>query len=228
MFKARTATILAATALVVAVFGATPLGHAAGSLILVRNSVGTAQLKKNAVTGPRIQEERRHQPEGQERDAVGRRLQSRPARPVPRGRRVTPALQEASALRTGWTFRPGGRAAANREPPASPAMRFPRRRPTFRASTQNRGRRLPGWQGRGWRGREPRLPRSRRGQARTYRLEAKASVASGQGWFAAAQEVVPTDASLASECKRHLRKRCLRRRRRIEGEAGCIRRPASP
>jgi hypothetical protein len=54
MFKSRTATILAATALVVAVFGSTPLGHAAGNLILARNSVGAAQLKKNAVTGPKI------------------------------------------------------------------------------------------------------------------------------------------------------------------------------
>jgi hypothetical protein len=54
MFKSRTATILAATALVVAVFGSTPLGHAAGSLVLARNSVGAAQLKTNAVTGPKI------------------------------------------------------------------------------------------------------------------------------------------------------------------------------
>jgi hypothetical protein len=54
MFKSRTATILAATALVVAVFGSTPLGHAASNLILARNSVGAAQLKKNAVTGPKI------------------------------------------------------------------------------------------------------------------------------------------------------------------------------
>ncbi len=54
MFKSRTATILAATALVVAVFGSTPLGHAAGNLILARNSVGATQLKKNAVTGPKV------------------------------------------------------------------------------------------------------------------------------------------------------------------------------
>jgi Collagen triple helix repeat (20 copies) len=54
MFKSRTATILAATALVVAVFGSTPLGHAAGNLILARNSVGAAQLKNNAVTAPKI------------------------------------------------------------------------------------------------------------------------------------------------------------------------------
>jgi Collagen triple helix repeat (20 copies) len=54
MFKSRTATILAATALVVAVFGSTPLGHAAGNLVLARNSVGAAQLKKNAVTAPKL------------------------------------------------------------------------------------------------------------------------------------------------------------------------------
>jgi hypothetical protein len=54
MFKAKTATILAATALVVAAFGSTPLGHAAGNLILAKNSVGAAQLKKNAVTGPKV------------------------------------------------------------------------------------------------------------------------------------------------------------------------------
>jgi hypothetical protein len=54
MFKSKTATILAATALVVAVFGSTPLGHAAGSVILARSSVGTSQLKKNAVTGAKL------------------------------------------------------------------------------------------------------------------------------------------------------------------------------
>jgi hypothetical protein len=54
MFKTKITPILAATALVVAVFGSTPLGQAAGSLILARNSVGAAQLKKNAVTGPKI------------------------------------------------------------------------------------------------------------------------------------------------------------------------------
>lgn len=54
MLKSRTATILAATALVVAVFGSTPLGHAAGDLIQARNSVGAAQLKNNAVTGAKI------------------------------------------------------------------------------------------------------------------------------------------------------------------------------
>ena len=44
----------AATALVVAVFAATPISQAAGRLVLGKNSVGTAQLKKNAVTGPKV------------------------------------------------------------------------------------------------------------------------------------------------------------------------------
>lgn len=49
-------TILAATALVVAVFGSTPLGHAA-ELMLARNSVGAAQLTRNAVTGVKIRKD---------------------------------------------------------------------------------------------------------------------------------------------------------------------------
>jgi hypothetical protein len=54
MMKSKIPTILAATALVVAVFGTTPLGHAAGNLILAKNSVGEAQLRKNAVTGLKV------------------------------------------------------------------------------------------------------------------------------------------------------------------------------
>jgi hypothetical protein len=54
MLKSKIPTILAATALVVAVFGTTPLGHAAGNLILAKNSVGAAQLKKDAVTGGKV------------------------------------------------------------------------------------------------------------------------------------------------------------------------------
>jgi hypothetical protein len=57
MFKTRITPILAATALVVAVFGSTPLGHAASSLILARNSVGAAQLKTNAVTAAKIRKD---------------------------------------------------------------------------------------------------------------------------------------------------------------------------
>ena len=49
MFKSKLTTIVAVTALVVAVFGGTPLGQAAGRLVLPKNSVGAAQLKKSAV-----------------------------------------------------------------------------------------------------------------------------------------------------------------------------------
>jgi Collagen triple helix repeat (20 copies) len=54
VLKSKAPTILSAAALVVAAFGSTPLGHAAGSLIVGKNSVGTAQLKKDAVTGPKV------------------------------------------------------------------------------------------------------------------------------------------------------------------------------
>ena len=54
MLKSKAPTVLSAAALVVAVFGSTPLGHAAGSLVVGKNSVGTAQLKKDAVTGPKV------------------------------------------------------------------------------------------------------------------------------------------------------------------------------
>jgi Collagen triple helix repeat (20 copies) len=54
MFKSKIPTIIAITALVVAVFGATPLGQAASRLVLPKNSVGAAQLKKSAVAGKKI------------------------------------------------------------------------------------------------------------------------------------------------------------------------------
>jgi hypothetical protein len=47
-------TILSATALVVAVFGSTPLGEAAVRTIVPQNSVGTAQLRTGAVTGAKV------------------------------------------------------------------------------------------------------------------------------------------------------------------------------
>lgn len=52
----KTPTILASTALAVALFGSTPLGHAAGKLILPKNSVGSAQLKSAAVTGAKVKD----------------------------------------------------------------------------------------------------------------------------------------------------------------------------
>lgn len=52
--KDKTSRMMAATALVVAVFAATPVGQAAGKLVLGKNTVGAPQLKKNAVTGKKI------------------------------------------------------------------------------------------------------------------------------------------------------------------------------
>jgi Collagen triple helix repeat (20 copies) len=54
MLKSKLTTIVAVTAFVMAVFGATPLGQAAGRLVLPKNSVGAAQLKKNAVSGKKL------------------------------------------------------------------------------------------------------------------------------------------------------------------------------
>jgi hypothetical protein len=54
MSSSKISIVLAATALLVSVLFATPLGQAAGSLVLAKNSVGTAQLKKDAVTGPKV------------------------------------------------------------------------------------------------------------------------------------------------------------------------------
>jgi hypothetical protein len=56
LHKLRTPTILASTALAVALFGSTSLGHAAGQLILPKNSVGAAQLKNSAVTGAKVKD----------------------------------------------------------------------------------------------------------------------------------------------------------------------------
>ena len=54
MFKSKLTTIVAITALVIAVFGATPLGQAAGRLVLRKNSVGASQLKKSAVSSKKL------------------------------------------------------------------------------------------------------------------------------------------------------------------------------
>jgi hypothetical protein len=47
---------LSIVAVVVAVLGSTPVGHAAKGLIIPANSVGPAQLKPNAVTGPKVKD----------------------------------------------------------------------------------------------------------------------------------------------------------------------------
>ncbi len=56
MLKTKLNTIIAVTALVVAVFGATPLGHAAERLVLPKASVGAGQLKANAVSGAKVKD----------------------------------------------------------------------------------------------------------------------------------------------------------------------------
>jgi hypothetical protein len=54
MSSSKISIALAAAALLVSVLFATPLGQAAGNLVLAKNSVGTVQLKKDAVTGPKV------------------------------------------------------------------------------------------------------------------------------------------------------------------------------
>jgi hypothetical protein len=52
----RISLALSAGALAVALLGATPLGEAAGELVLPRDSVGTLQLRDGAVTGPKVKD----------------------------------------------------------------------------------------------------------------------------------------------------------------------------
>jgi len=54
MKDSKISITLAATALAVALFAATPISQAAGRLVLGKNSVGTAQLKRNAVTSAKV------------------------------------------------------------------------------------------------------------------------------------------------------------------------------
>lgn len=52
--RSRLPIVLSVTALVVAVLGATPVGEAAMSLAVPRNSVGTIQLRNSAVTSVKV------------------------------------------------------------------------------------------------------------------------------------------------------------------------------
>jgi hypothetical protein len=54
MHAPKVPTALAATALVVAVFGSAPISHAAGTLLLPKRSVGGPQIKRNAVTSAKV------------------------------------------------------------------------------------------------------------------------------------------------------------------------------
>lgn len=52
--KLKINTAIALTALAVAVFGTTPLGHAATRFVLPSNSVGSVQLKASSVTAAKV------------------------------------------------------------------------------------------------------------------------------------------------------------------------------
>lgn len=52
--RSHVSICLSTTALLVAVFGATPIGEAAWNQVVPRGSVGTLQLKRNAVTSSKI------------------------------------------------------------------------------------------------------------------------------------------------------------------------------
>jgi hypothetical protein len=54
MSSSKTTSIIAIAAIVTAVFAATPVGQAAGRMILARNSIGTAQIKNSAVSGTKV------------------------------------------------------------------------------------------------------------------------------------------------------------------------------
>jgi hypothetical protein len=56
MSSSKISVVLAAAALLVSVLFATPLGQAASRLVLPKNSVGAAQLKKNAVTSLKVKD----------------------------------------------------------------------------------------------------------------------------------------------------------------------------
>jgi len=56
MMSSKFNGVVAMTALVVAVLGATPLGHAAARIVLPSNSVGATQIKKGAVTSLKVKD----------------------------------------------------------------------------------------------------------------------------------------------------------------------------
>ena len=56
MSRSKLNTVVAVTALVVAVLGSTPLGRAAARVVLPSNSVGAPQIKKNAVTSLKVKD----------------------------------------------------------------------------------------------------------------------------------------------------------------------------
>lgn len=56
MFRSKISIVISLGALVVAVFGATPLARAAAEMVVPKSSVGTKQLKKAAVTSLKVKD----------------------------------------------------------------------------------------------------------------------------------------------------------------------------
>jgi len=56
MFRSKVSIVISLSALVVAVFGAAPLGRAAAEMVVPKSSVGTKQLKKAAVTSLKVKD----------------------------------------------------------------------------------------------------------------------------------------------------------------------------
>ena len=90
MFRSKITTMAAFTALAVAVLGATPVGHAAGKLVLGKGSIGTSQLKRNAVTSTKVKN----------RSLLGSSSSGASCRPARRGRRATRGRRVTRAWRT--------------------------------------------------------------------------------------------------------------------------------
>lgn len=56
MFGSKVSIVISFSALVVAVFGSTPIGRAAAEMVVPKSSVGTKQLKKAAVTSLKVKD----------------------------------------------------------------------------------------------------------------------------------------------------------------------------
>jgi hypothetical protein len=197
MFTPRISTVVALTALVVAVFGSTPLGQAAANVVLPKNSVGTKQLKKNAVTGLKVKKnaitgvkvkngtlmaadfKAGQLPQGPQ----GPKGDTGPAGPV------GPAGPAGPSGPQGEQGQPGS--------PGGPAGYEVRTATTDFSGTdiKNVGVDCPAGKVGVGGGAHLVLVSAAAGKLALINSQPKVSLAGGQGWFAAAQEVVPTDAS---------------------------------
>jgi hypothetical protein len=196
MFKSRTATILAATALVVAVFGSTQLGHAAGTLILARNSVGAAQLRKNAVTGPKIKKNAVTGLKVKNGTLMAADFKAGQLPAGPQGPKGDPG--PTGSVGPAGPAGPSGPQGVQGSPGSPGLAGYEVRVATTDFSGVDHktvGVDCPAGKVAVGGGANLVSLAAAAGKLALTVSQAKASVASGQGWFAAAQEVVPTDAS---------------------------------